>query len=93
LPAIQYTARDVRIQRHLDRYGVSVRDLVWQTDNGGEIERLAPRSPLELCLLPPGFVDYYLKDSWDTMWVSFLSGWTGQNLRRVNLKNLNKGRC
>ena len=25
-----------RIQRHLDRYGVSLRDLVWQTDNGGE---------------------------------------------------------
>ena len=56
LPAIQYTAREVRsgllfwsfaerrsaaasavfaarIQRHLDRYGVSLRDLVWQTDN------------------------------------------------------------
>jgi len=27
------------------------------------IERLAPRSPLELCLLPPVFLDYYLKDS------------------------------
>jgi transposase len=131
-----------RIQQHLDRYGVSLRDLVWQTDNGGEfkgdfpkalgdsqhvrippaahtyqsdvetvhrieedeffdledfasrgeflakvhtyqlyfnlvrpnshkenlspwqiIERLAPRSPLELCLLPPVFLDYYLKDS------------------------------
>ena len=131
-----------RIQLHLDRYGVSLRDLVWQTDNGGEfkgdfpqalgdsqhvrippaahtyqsdvetvhrieedeffdletfssrgdflakvhtyqlyfnlarlnshkdnqtpwqiIERLAPRSPLELCLLPPVFLDYYLKDS------------------------------
>jgi transposase len=131
-----------RIQRHLDRYGVSLRDLVWQTDNGGEfkgdfpaalgdsqhvrippaahtyqsdvetvhrleedeffdledfssrgeflakvhtyqlyfnlarpnshkenlspwqiIERLAPRSPLELCLLPPVFLDYYLNDS------------------------------
>ena len=165
LPAIQYTARDVRsgllfwafaeqrtaaassvfasrIQQHLDRYGVSLRDLVWQTDNGGEfkgdfpkalgdsqqvrippaahtfqsdvetvhrleedeffdledfasrgdflakvhtyqlyfnlarpnshknnlspwqiIERLAPRSPLELCLLPPVFLDYYLNDS------------------------------
>jgi hypothetical protein len=23
-------------------------------------ERLAPRSPLELCLLPPVFLDYYL---------------------------------
>ena len=57
LPAIQYTAREVRsgllfwsfaqrrsaaasavfaarIQRHLDRYGISLRDLVWQTDNG-----------------------------------------------------------
>jgi len=165
LPAIQYTARDVRsgllfwsfaekrsaaasavfasrIQQHLNRYGVSLRDLVWQTDNGGEfkgdfpkalgdsqhvrippaahtyqsdvetvhrleedeffdledfssrgqflakvhtyqlyfnllrpnshkdnqspwqiIERLAPRSPLELCLLPPVFLDYYLNDS------------------------------
>ena len=131
-----------RIQRHLDRYGVSLRDLVWQTDNGAEfkgdfpkalgdsqhvrippaahtyqsdvetvhrleedeffdledftsrgeflakvhtyqlyfnlarpnshkenqspwqiIERLAPRSPLELCLLPPVFLDYYLNDS------------------------------
>ena len=130
-----------RIQQHLDRYGVSLRDLVWQTDNGGEfkgdfpkalgdsqhvrippaahtyqsdvetvhrleedeffdledftsrgdflakahtyqlyfnlvrrnshkenqspwqiIERLAPRSPLELCLLPPVFLDYYLND-------------------------------
>ena len=131
-----------RIQQHLDRYGVSLRDLVWQTDNGSEfkgefpqalgdsqhvrippaahtyqsdvetvhrleedeifdledfasrgdflakahtyqlyfnlvrpnshkeyqspwqiIERLAPRSPLELCLLPPVFLDYYLNDS------------------------------
>src|SRR6266446_4192904 len=26
------------------------------------IERLAPRSPLELCLLPPVFLDYYLND-------------------------------
>jgi transposase len=131
-----------RIQQHLDRYGVSLRDLVWQTDNGGEfkgdfpkalgdsqhvrippaahtyqsdvetfhrleedeffdledfssrgdflakahtyqlyfnlvrpnshkenqspwqiIERLAPRSSLELCLLPPVFLDYYLTDS------------------------------
>jgi hypothetical protein len=130
-----------RIQQHLERYGVSLRDVVWQTDNGGEfkgdfpaalgdrqhvrippaahtyqsevemvhrleedeffdledfssrgdflakvhtyqlyfnlvrpnshkenhspwqiIERLAPRSPLELCLLPPVFLDYYLND-------------------------------
>ena len=27
------------------------------------IERLAPRSPLELCLLPPVFMDHYLNDS------------------------------
>ena len=27
------------------------------------IQRLAPRSPLELCLLPPVFLDYYLNDS------------------------------
>jgi transposase len=140
-----------RIQRHLDRYGIALRDLVWQTDNGSEflggrdpagrptgfplalgdsqhvrippaahtyqsdvetvhrleedeffdletfssrgeflakvttyqlyfnlvrpnthkenqspwqiIERLAPRSPLELCLLPPVFLDYYLNDA------------------------------
>jgi len=140
-----------RIQQHLDRYGISLRDLVWQTDNGSEfigghdkqgnrtgfparlgdsqhvrippaahtyqsdvetvhrleedeffdletfssrgdflakvhtyqlyfnlarpnshkenqtpwqiIERLAPRSPLELCLLPPVFLDYYLNHS------------------------------
>src|SRR5579864_1667048 len=59
LPAIQYSARDVRsglffwafakrrsasasalfaarVQQHLDRCGVSLRDLVWQTDNGSE---------------------------------------------------------
>lgn len=140
-----------RIQQHLDRWGVNLRDLAWQTDNGSEflgghdrqghrtgfpaalgdsqhlrippaahtfqsdvetvhrlvedeffdletfssrgeflakaqtyqlyfnlarpnshkenqtpwqiIERLAPRSPLELCLLPPVFLDYYLNDS------------------------------
>jgi transposase len=131
-----------RIQQHLSRYGVSLRDLAWQTDNGGEfkgdfpkalgdsehvlippaahtyqsnvetvhrleeneffdledstsrgkflakthtyqlyfnlvrpnshkeyqspwqiIERLAPRLPIELCLLPPVFLDYYLNDS------------------------------
>ena len=131
-----------RIQQHLDRYGISLRDLVWQTDNGGEfkgdfpkalgysqhvrippaahtyqsdvetlhrleedeffdledftsrgdflakthtyqlyfnlarpnshkgnqspwqiIQSLAPRSPLELCLLPPVFLDYYLNHS------------------------------
>ena len=131
-----------RIQQHLDRYGVSLRDLVWQTDNGSEfkgdfpkalgdsqhvrippaahtyqsdvetvhrleedeffdledftgrgdflakahtyqlyfnlvrpnshkeyqspwqiIERLAPRSPLQLCLLPPVFLDYHLNQS------------------------------
>ena len=27
------------------------------------IQRLAPRSPLELCLLPPVFLDYYINDS------------------------------
>jgi transposase len=165
LPAIQYTAREVRsgllfwafaekrsaaasavfasrIQQLLERCGISLRDLVWQTDNGGEfkgdfpkalgdsqhvrippaahtyqsdvetvhrleedeffdleefrsrgdflakvhtyqlyfnlvrpnshkgnlspwqiIERLAPRSPLKLCLLPPVFLDYHLNDS------------------------------
>jgi hypothetical protein len=131
-----------RIPQLLERCGISLRDLVWQTDNGGEfkgdfpkalgdcqhlrippaahtypsdvetvprleedeffdleefrtrgeflanvhtyqlyfnlvrpnshkenlspwqiIERLAPRSPLELGLLPPVFLDYYLNDS------------------------------
>jgi len=139
-----------RIQRHLDRYGIELRHLVWQTDNGSEfvgghdaqgrrtgfpaalgdsehvrippaahtyqsdvetvhrlvedeffdlepfssrgdflakahtyqlyfnlvrpnshkenqspwqiMERLAARSPLELCLLPPVYLDYYLND-------------------------------
>lgn len=139
-----------RVQRHLQRYGIQRRALVWQTDNGGEfigrdqghfrrsgfpaalgdsqhvrippaahtyqsdvetvprlvedeffdlesftsrgdflakahtyqlyfnlarpnshkdhlspwqiIERLAPRWPLELCLLPPVFLDYYIND-------------------------------
>jgi hypothetical protein len=27
------------------------------------IERLAPRSPLHLCLLPPVFLDYYLNQA------------------------------
>lgn len=131
-----------RVQQHLDRYGVSLRDLVWQTDNGGEfkgdfpqalgdsqhvrippaahtyqsdvetvhrleedeffdledfrtrgeflakahtyqlyfnlvrpnshkenqspwqiIQRLTPRFPLQICLLPPVFLDYYLNDA------------------------------
>jgi len=30
------------------------------------IERLTLRSPLELCLLPPVLLDYYLADSGDT---------------------------
>ena len=65
LPAIQYTARDVRsgslfwsfaekrsaaasavfaarIQQHLHRYGISLRDLVWQTDNCGEFKGQSP---------------------------------------------------
>jgi transposase len=33
-----------RIQQHLDRYGVSLRDLVWQTDNGGEFKADFPRA-------------------------------------------------
>lgn len=140
-----------RIQQHLNRCGISLRDLAWQTDNGVEfigsydrlgrrtgfpaalgdsqhlrippaahtyqsdvetvhrlvedeffdleafcsrgdflakahtyqlyfnlvrpnshkenqspwqiIERLSPRSPLQLCLLPPVFLDYYLNDA------------------------------
>ena len=59
LPAVQYTARDVRsglqflayasrrsaqaselfaerIQKHLRRWGVNLRDVTWQTDNGSE---------------------------------------------------------
>jgi len=65
LPAIQYTARDVRsgllfwsfaekrsaaasavfaarIQQHLHRYGISLRDLVWQTDDCGEFKGQSP---------------------------------------------------
>jgi len=157
-----------RIQQHLARYGVSLRDLVWQTDNGGEfkgdfpsalldsqhvrippaahtyqsdvetvhrleedeffdlesftsrgdflakthtyqlyfnlvrtnshkdnlspwqiIERLAPRSPLELCLLPPVFLDYYLNDSggYD---VPRLPSRAGHRVPRVSAK-LGKG--
>lgn len=174
LPAVQYTARDVRsgllfwafaqrrsasasalfaarIQQHLERCGVSLRDLVWQIDNGSEflgsydrqgrrtgfpaalgdsqhvrippaahtfqsdvetvhrlvedeffdleafsnrgdflakaftyqlyfnlarpnshkqnlspwqiVEQIQPHWPLQLCLLPPVFLDYYLNDS------------------------------
>ena len=34
----------VRIQQHLARYGVSLRDLVWQTDNGGEFKGAFPQA-------------------------------------------------
>src|SRR5579872_5686258 len=168
-----------RVQQHLDRYGVSLRDLVWQTDNGGEfkgdfpqalgdsqhvrippaahtyqsdvetvhrleedeffdledfssrgdflakahtyqlyfnlvrpnshkenqspwqiIERLAPRSPLQLCLLPPVFLDYYLDDSGRYDVVGFPStrlGNAGRNLvtyvssARPNIKKFSSG--
>jgi hypothetical protein len=33
-----------RIQQHLHRYGVSLRDLVWQTDNGGEFKGDFPQA-------------------------------------------------
>ena len=33
-----------RIQQHLDRYGVSLRDLVWQTDNGAEFKGDFPKA-------------------------------------------------
>jgi transposase len=33
-----------RIQQHLHRYGVSLRDLVWQTDNGGEFKGDFPKA-------------------------------------------------
>jgi transposase len=33
-----------RIQQHLDRYGVSLRDLAWQTDNGGEFKGEFPEA-------------------------------------------------
>jgi transposase len=33
-----------RIQRHLDRYGVSLRDLVWQTDNGSGFKGDFPKA-------------------------------------------------
>jgi len=34
----------LRIQQHLDRYGISLRDLVWQTDNGGEFKGDFPKA-------------------------------------------------
>jgi len=33
-----------RIQQHLDRYGISLRDPVWQTDNGGEFKGDFPKA-------------------------------------------------
>src|SRR5207245_7302230 len=33
-----------RIQQHLDRYGISLRDLVWQTDNVGELKGDFPKA-------------------------------------------------
>jgi len=33
-----------RIQQHLDRYGISLRDLVWQTDNGSEFKGDFPKA-------------------------------------------------
>src|SRR3989475_8235680 len=33
-----------RIQQHLARYGVSLRDLVWQTDNGGGFKGGFPKA-------------------------------------------------
>ena len=40
------------------------------------IERLAPHSPLELCLLPPVFLDYYINDSggYDVPRLPYLGG-------------------
>ena len=197
LPAIQYTAREVRsgllfwafaqrrsaaasavfaarIQQHLDRYGICLRDLVWQTDNGGEfkgdfpkalgdsqhvrippaahtyqsdvetvhrleedeffdlenfasrgdflakvhtyqlyfnlarpnshkenqspwqiIERLAPRSPLELCLLPPVFLDYYLNDQggYDVPRLPYSSRMTEGGANRLPRRLAQDSRC
>ena len=46
-----------RIQQHLDRYGVSLRDLVWQTDNGSEFKgRFSPSPPsgtASMCVFRP----------------------------------------
>lgn len=36
-----------RIQQHLDRYGICLRDLVWQTDNGGEFKGRAHSDPAQ----------------------------------------------
>jgi hypothetical protein len=70
VPAIKYTAREVRsgllfwafaekrsaaasalfaarIQQHLSRCGVSLRDLVWQTDNGGKLKGDFPDGKLD----------------------------------------------
>ncbi|MGH9564963.1 MAG: hypothetical protein ACRD4I_03165, partial [Candidatus Angelobacter sp.] len=166
-----------RIQQHLDRWGVTLRDLAWQTDNGSEfigghdqngkrtgfpaalgdsqhlrippaahtfqsdvetvhrlvedeffdletfssraeflakaqtyqlyfnlarpnshkqfqtpwqiIERLAPRSPLELCLLPPVFLDYYLNDSGGYDVPSYPYCWGNRCLSSIILSPLN----
>ena len=168
-----------RIQQHLDRWGVNLRDLAWQTDNGSEfigghdplghrtgfpaalgdsqhlrippaahtyqsdvetvhrlvedeffdletfasrseflakaqtyqlyfnlarpnshkefqtpwqiIERLAPRSPLELCLLPPVFLDYYLNDSggYDVPSYPYATSAAQRGSFTLNGKNLN----
>jgi hypothetical protein len=36
-----------RILQHLDRYGVSLRHLTWQTDNGGEFKGDFPKVPAD----------------------------------------------
>ena len=49
-----------RIQQHLARYGVSLRDLVWQTDNGGEFKGDFPSALLDSqhVLIPPAAHTY-----------------------------------
>ena len=83
LPAIQYTAREVRsgllfwafaekrsaaasavfaarIQQLLDRCGIALRDLVWQTDNGGEFKGDFPKAlgDSQHVRIPPGAHTY-----------------------------------
>lgn len=43
-PALRPALSLPRIQQHLDRCAVSLRDLVWQTDNGGEFKGEFPNA-------------------------------------------------
>jgi hypothetical protein len=52
VPRLEKSFNLARLNSHKDHQSP------WQI-----IERITPRSPLELCLLPPVFLDYYLNDA------------------------------